>query len=99
MKYRHSALAALLTTASLSWQVPQAVAEDATDQSISTILKVGSEGRGNAEAAKAWQSLSQAGTSELTAILSAMDQASPLAANYLKGAVDAIVEQSRLFGR
>ena len=58
--------------------------------SIKTIRAVGPEGQGNAAAAKAWQSLAQADAAALPEILRAMNGASPLAANWLRAAVDTI---------
>lgn len=58
--------------------------------SIQTIRAVGKEGQGNAAAAKAWQFLAKADASALPEILAAMDGANPLAANWLRAAVDTI---------
>ena len=57
---------------------------------IQTIRAVSGEGKGNAAAAKAWQSLSRADADTLPAILAGMDGANPLAANWLRAAVDTI---------
>ena len=57
---------------------------------IQTIRAVSGEGKGNAAAAKAWQTLSQADADTLPAILAGMDGANPLAANWLRAAVDTI---------
>ena len=48
----------------------------------------------NAAAAKAWQSLAKAGAGALPEILSAMDGANPLAANWLRAAVDTIASRA-----
>ena len=63
--------------------------------SIKTIRAVGSEGQGNAAAAKAWQTLSKAEASALPQILTAMDGANPLAANWLRAAVDTIAAREK----
>ena len=64
---------------------------------IKTIRAVGKEGQGNTEAAKAWQSLAKADAAALPEILTAMDGANPLAANWLRAAVDTIAaRQSKL---
>ena len=63
--------------------------------SIKTIRAVGSEGQGNAAAAKAWQSLSKAEATALPQILKAMDGANPLAANWLRAAVDTIASRAK----
>jgi len=62
---------------------------------IKTIRAVGSEGQGNAAAAKAWQSLSKAEATALPQILTAMDGANPLAANWLRAAVDTIASRAK----
>ena len=58
--------------------------------SIQTIRAVGKEGQGNAAAAQAWQRLAEADATALHEILVGMDGASPLAANWLRAAVDTI---------
>ena len=63
--------------------------------SIKTIRAVGPEGQGNAAAAKAWQSLAKAEASALPQILTAMDGANPLAANWLRAAVDTIAAREK----
>ena len=63
--------------------------------SIKTIRAVGPEGQGNAAAAKAWQTLSKAKASALPQILTAMDGANPLAANWLRAAVDTIAAREK----
>ena len=62
---------------------------------IKTIRAVGKEGQGNTEAAKAWQSLAKADAAALPKILEAMDGANPLAANWLRAAVDTIVSRAK----
>jgi hypothetical protein len=57
------------------------------------IKAVGREGAGSAEAAAAWKELSRRGTDAIVPILSAIDDASPAAANWLRSAIDAIVER------
>ena len=58
--------------------------------SIRTIRAVGSEGQGNSAASKAWKQLIKADAAALPTILAAMDGANPLAANWLRAAVDTI---------
>ena len=57
---------------------------------IQTIRAVSAEGKGNAAATKAWQTLSRENADALPAILAGMDGANPLAANWLRAAVDTI---------
>lgn len=59
-------------------------------QSIAAIKAVGSEGKGHAAAMAAVKELSQAPASALTEILQGFDGASPLAANWLAGAFEAV---------
>jgi hypothetical protein len=63
------------------------------EQNIAAIKRIGGEGAGNAEATAAWQELSRVESDHLIAILSAMNSASPIAANYLRSAAEAIVER------
>lgn len=60
---------------------------------IAAIRQVGGEGKGNVQAATAWQSLAKGGAPTLVPLLAAMDDANDLAANYLRSAVDAIVDR------
>jgi hypothetical protein len=65
------------------------------DPNLSAVLisikKVGTKGTGHQAAQAAWQKLSQADASQLPTILTALDDASPLAANWLRGAAEVIV--------
>ncbi|MDB5392335.1 MAG: hypothetical protein JWM11_7981 [Planctomycetaceae bacterium] len=73
------------------WEM-QAEAAD-IDASLKTILKVGPEGQGNAEAAAAWKDLSKGSSADLAKILPAFDNANPLAANWLRSAFEAIADR------
>lgn len=61
--------------------------------SLETLRAVGNEGAGNRAAAEAWQEVSQANAGQLPQILSALDGANPLAANWIRAAVDTIAER------
>lgn len=63
------------------------------DASLETLRGVGNEGAGNREATIAWQEISQADAQQLPKILAALDQANPLAANWIRAAVDTIAER------
>jgi hypothetical protein len=63
---------------------------------ISPIKSVGAEGSGSAAAAAAWQQLSKLDESAILPIMVALDDASPRAANWLRSALDAIIERSRV---
>jgi hypothetical protein len=58
-----------------------------------TLKAVGPEGRGNAKAAQAWKELAASKSAALPAILAGLDDANPLAANYLRSAVETIVQR------
>jgi hypothetical protein len=63
------------------------------------IKAVGKEGRGSEEAARAWKELTRRGPDALVAILAEMDGCSPVPANYLRAAVDAIAERTLAAGK
>ena len=63
--------------------------------SLKTIRAVGPEGKGNVAAAQAWKSLAQVKPAALPQILAAMDGANPLAANWLRAAVDTIASRAK----
>lgn len=62
---------------------------------IQRIRGVGPEGQGSAEAAAAWAQLSHQDGQTILPIILALDDASPRAANWLRSALDAIVERER----
>ncbi|MBS0267086.1 MAG: hypothetical protein JSS02_34490 [Planctomycetes bacterium] len=65
---------------------------------IKTIRAVDNEGKGNKEALTAWRELSQAEVADLPKILAGFDGANPLAMNYLRSAVETIVDRSTAAG-
>ncbi|MSR59327.1 MAG: hypothetical protein EXS05_17070 [Planctomycetaceae bacterium] len=65
---------------------------------IRTIRTVGPEGQGNVAAAKAWKELAVAKPVALPAILAGLDDANPLAANYLRSAVETIAARELATG-
>ena len=60
---------------------------------ITAIQAVGAEGSGNAEAAVAFRSLSQARASALLPLLRAIEPSNRIARNWLRSAVEVIVER------
>jgi hypothetical protein len=62
---------------------------------IAQIKSVGAEGAGSAPAAAAWAQLSKLNADAILPIMRAFDDASPRAANWLRSALDAIVERER----
>jgi hypothetical protein len=79
--------------------LPAEAAGDAVGPLVARIKAVGPEGAGNAEAAAAWRTLSRLGPEVLPEVLAAMDDADPVAANWLRAAVDAIAERALAAGR
>jgi len=57
---------------------------------VKTIREVGDEGKGNREASRAWRELVQADAASLPELLAALDGANPLAANWLRSAIETI---------
>ena len=56
------------------------------------LLAVGPKGAGNREAQEAWEQVARADASHLTTILAALDDAQPLAANWIRCAADTVAE-------
>lgn len=62
---------------------------------VDDILAVGHEGDGNAKASAAWATLSATATvADLPRLTSALDRANPLAANYLRAAIDTLADRA-----
>lgn len=66
---------------------------------LARIKSVGKEGKGNVDAAQAWRELVKEGPDALLVILGGLDDAKPLAANWLRSAVDAIAERTVQAGK
>jgi hypothetical protein len=66
---------------------------------LARIKAVGREGAGNVAASRAWRELVRAGPDALPAILTALDDANAIAANWLRTAGDAIAERALAAGR
>jgi hypothetical protein len=61
---------------------------------LAKLQAVGPNGQGHREAAEAWRELARVDTAQLPVMLAALDQAGPLAANWIGTAVDAIAERT-----
>lgn len=61
---------------------------------LKTIREVGGKGDGNAKASAAWKELSASPAGKLPEILTGLDGADPLAANWIRSAVEAIAERT-----
>lgn len=66
----------------------------ALDDALQAVLEVSAEGGGHAAAKEAWQTVAAADARQLPTVLAALDRASPLAANWLRGAVDVIADRT-----
>jgi hypothetical protein len=66
---------------------------------IETIRGVGKEGKGNAEAAKAWKALVAMGPAALAPILDALNDDEVVAGNWLQPAFEAITEKAATDGK
>ncbi|MCB1229380.1 MAG: hypothetical protein KDN19_03900 [Verrucomicrobiae bacterium] len=71
----------------------RAAVPDDFEQSVAAIQAVGPEGSGNVEAAAAWKKLSDADATAILPLLRAMEKSSPLARNWLRSAVEVIVDR------
>jgi hypothetical protein len=69
------------------------------DALLSRIKAVSKEGAGNQEASAAWKSLVAIGGDALFPTLNALDDATPVAANWLRSAVNAVVEKEKSNGK
>ena len=60
---------------------------------LKTLLAAGPQGAGHREAAEAWQQVAHADAAQLPVVLAALDNAGPLAANWIRAAVETIAER------
>lgn len=67
-------------------------ADELTD-ALTTIKSVGPNGQGHKAAQQAWQTAAKAEPTRLPELLTALDDAGPLAANWLRAAVEAVGER------
>jgi outer membrane protein assembly factor BamB len=63
-------------------------------QAVSTLRAVGPRGVGHREAAVAWKEAATAQGQDLPALLAGLDGANPLAANWIRTAIDAVAERA-----
>lgn len=68
-------------------------------KSLEVLGSVGPRGAGNEAAAAAWQEVARSDAAELPMLLAALDRANPLAANWIRTAIDAICERTLREGR
>jgi hypothetical protein len=87
--------AALITALSVvTPTVVRSTESEDLKSAIHTIRRVGPEGKGSAEAAGAWKVLAKTPIEQLPLLLAGMDGATPLARNWIRAAVDDIVESA-----
>jgi hypothetical protein len=71
----------------------------AIDEPLKKILEVGREGSGNASAAEGLAALSASTLDDLPVLIKALATANPLAGNYIRAAIDALVDRETTAGR
>jgi hypothetical protein len=85
---------ALLLTVAASLACPCNVIADELHEELSRLKTVRPGGKDNPTAARDWQAVSQADPAKLSVILSALDDADPLGANWIRSAVEAICDRA-----
>lgn len=65
---------------------------DELDSWLNEIYQVGPKGKNSRQAAQSWASLSKSDASQLPRLLASLDEANPLAANWIRSAIEKIVE-------
>ncbi|MEX2114678.1 MAG: hypothetical protein WD845_15905 [Pirellulales bacterium] len=91
---RRFVLAACGILATCGMAAPAHAQSDSVAQWLATMQQVQREGAGNRAAQRAWSELaSSADAYQLPTILAALDDADPLAANWIRAAVDTIAER------
>jgi hypothetical protein len=88
------AVGAVLPAIARGGEVPPAVADG-----LKAMKAVGPEGAGSEAASAGWKAVVKGGAGALMPTLAAFDDASPRAANWLRSAVDAIVQAEKKAGR
>ncbi|MBI2823724.1 MAG: hypothetical protein HYX69_03415 [Planctomycetia bacterium] len=77
----------------LLFALPSSLSAVDIPKELAMLKAVGPEGAGTAAARAAWSRLSQGDAASLTALLGALDDAGPLAANWIRAAIDTIAER------
>jgi hypothetical protein len=81
-------------TVLLSAALAAPVGESDLHQALAAVRGVGPNGRGSAAAARAWPVLAAAGVDQLPVLLAGMDGANPLARNWLRAALDPVLDRA-----
>jgi hypothetical protein len=79
----------------LLWNAVEASSAADVKNAVGVIRAVGPDAKGSAAAAKAWQLLAAADAAQLPELLAAMDGANPLARNWLRSAIDQVLETAK----
>jgi hypothetical protein len=87
-------LANLLAAALLAGLMSVTASAADLGPALAKLQAVGPAGKGHREAAEAWRELARADAAQLATLLAALDQAGPLAANWIRTAVDAVAERT-----
>lgn len=74
--------------------VPLQAAEPTLEQSLAALKNVGVQGKGQADAVKAVAALSTQPAASLVPLLTALNTASPLEANWLRGAIESVFDRA-----
>ncbi len=86
----------ILFTLVVSFTLPVRAAD--FSEQLAKLNSVGPEGKGNTEAAAAWNEITAGPAATILPILTAMDGASPLAMNWMRSAAEAILEKEKKSG-
>jgi len=90
----------MIRLAVLCWLLASGLLHAASFEApIRKVLAVGREGAGNGDAAQALQELASATLEGLPILIRSLGGANPLAANYLRAAIDALVDRETSAGR
>ena len=98
MRIREMAAVLLAACAAMPIQAQSSADSDVVTR-LFTIKKVGKEGAGHVEAMDAYRGLTNCGPQYLITILGAMDDASPLAGNWIRGAYEVVLERAIASGK
>lgn len=94
-----AALLCLIASPVFGAEKSKAASDKELSQSLEALLAVKARGVGNVAASEAWQKVAAADPSQLTSVLAAMDEADPLAANWIAAAVETIADRQLKQGK
>src|SRR5690349_6648939 len=91
---RHSVATALIALALTASQAPAHGGAAELEKAIETIRRVEAGSKGSRQAAEAWRVVAKADVVQLPEILAGMDGANSLARNWLRSAIDEILDRA-----